>query len=146
MVTASSHRRATGIPVAELLSALFEYAAAPIAGERWTGKQIAARAAELGPVVVGESYLSQLRSGGAQHPSLWTVEALARAFEVDVVFFTNGFHDQYVRLPMRERVQWARYLWGDAQREAVAAEILQLPDTQQRAVFALIDILAHRDH
>lgn len=131
----------------ERLAALFEFLPGPsMSGGRWTATQISDRTAELGPVAVGKSYLSQLRSGWARHPSVWSMEALARAFEVDIAFFTNAFHDRYVSLPMRERVQLARYCWADAEREAVATDILQLPDAQQHAVFALVDILASRGH
>lgn len=143
-MTSSSRDGDTGMSVAELLSALFEHASGSLSGQGWTGKQIAARTAEFGPVAVGASYLSQLRVGGSRHPSVWAVEALARAFEVDVVFFTHAFHDHHVGLPMCERVQLARYLATGTTCEATIAALEDLPDAQQRAVLALIDILASR--
>ncbi|GAC67159.1 helix-turn-helix domain-containing protein [Gordonia soli] len=55
-------------------------------GRAYSAKSIAARSTERG-YRLGESYLSQLRSGKAKSPSFRTVEGIAAAFNVDVHYF-----------------------------------------------------------
>ncbi|MDF0531406.1 helix-turn-helix domain-containing protein [Tsukamurella sp. 8F] len=55
-------------------------------GRPYTAKAISQKAAALG-FKLGESYLSQLRSGKAKSPSFRTVEGIAAAFGVDIHFF-----------------------------------------------------------
>lgn len=146
-MTSPSRGRNGPVWLVERLAALFDHLpASSITGERMMASQIADRATKLGRVAVGESYLSQLRSGKARAPSVWTIEALALAFEVDISFFTNTFHDRHVSLSMCDRVHLARYLSASATWEATITDIEQLPEMQQRAVFTLIDLFATRDH
>ncbi len=62
----------------------------------YSAKAIAARSTERG-FRLGESYLSQLRSGKAKSPSFRTVEGIAAAFGVDVHYFLEDRAAQRTR-------------------------------------------------
>lgn len=65
-------------------------------GRAYSAKSIAARSSERG-FRLGESYLSQLRSGKAKSPSFRTVEGIAAAFGVDVHYFLEDRAAQRTR-------------------------------------------------
>ncbi|WP_250324578.1 helix-turn-helix domain-containing protein [Williamsia sp. CHRR-6] len=65
-------------------------------GRAYSAKAIAARSTERG-FRLGESYLSQLRSGKAKSPSFRTVEGIAAAFGVDVHYFLEDRAAQRTR-------------------------------------------------
>lgn len=65
-------------------------------GRAYSAKAIAARSTERG-FRLGESYLSQLRSGKAKSPSFRTVEGIAAAFGVDVHYFLEDREAQRTR-------------------------------------------------
>jgi transcriptional regulator with XRE-family HTH domain len=65
-------------------------------GRAYSAKAIAARSTERG-FRLGESYLSQLRSGKAKSPSFRTVEGIASAFGVDVHYFLEDRAAQRTR-------------------------------------------------
>lgn len=63
-------------------------------GGRWSVSEIARRSTDFG-YPISEAYLYQLRSGVKENPSLRHTEGLARAFGVDIRFFTD--RDVYER-------------------------------------------------
>lgn len=65
-------------------------------GRAYSAKAIAQRSTERG-FRLGESYLSQLRSGKAKSPSFRTVEGIAAAFGVDVHYFLEDRAAQRTR-------------------------------------------------
>lgn len=65
-------------------------------GRAYSAKAIAGRSTERG-FRLGESYLSQLRSGKAKSPSFRTVEGIAAAFGVDVHYFLEDRAAQRTR-------------------------------------------------
>ncbi len=65
-------------------------------GRAYSAKAIAARSTERG-FRLGESYLSQLRSGKAKSPSFRTVEGISAAFGVDVHYFLEDGAAQRTR-------------------------------------------------
>ncbi len=65
-------------------------------GRAYSAKAIAQRSTERG-FRLGESYLSQLRSGKAKSPSFRTVEGIAAAFGVDVHYFLEDGAAQRTR-------------------------------------------------
>ncbi len=74
-------------------------------GRAYSAKAIAALSTDHG-FRLGESYLSQLRSGKARSPSFRTVEGIAAAFGVDVHYFLEDraaqrTRDQIERMRMR---------------------------------------------
>ena len=106
----SSHRMASGSGVsaeggassnvdpglfARRLEELFRTVPGPN-GRAYSAKAIAQRSTERG-FRLGESYLSQLRSGKAKSPSFRTVEGIAAAFGVDVHYFLEDRAAQRTR-------------------------------------------------
>ena len=65
-------------------------------GRAYSAKAIAALSTDRG-FRLGESYLSQLRSGKAKSPSFRTVEGIAAAFGVDVHYFLEDHQAQRTR-------------------------------------------------
>jgi len=65
-------------------------------GRAYSAKAIAQRSTARG-FRLGESYLSQLRSGKAKSPSFRTVEGIAAAFGVDVHYFLEDGAAQRTR-------------------------------------------------
>jgi transcriptional regulator with XRE-family HTH domain len=65
-------------------------------GRAYSAKAIAQRSTSRG-VRLGESYLSQLRSGKAKSPSFRTVDGIAAAFGVDVHYFLEDSAAQRTR-------------------------------------------------
>lgn len=65
-------------------------------GRAYSAKAIAQRSTSRG-FRLGESYLSQLRSGKAKSPSFRTVEGIAAAFGVDVHYFLEDSAAQRTR-------------------------------------------------
>ncbi|GAB18581.1 hypothetical protein GOEFS_059_00150 [Gordonia effusa NBRC 100432] len=108
-------------------------------------KWISARTVRAGPVAVGESYLSQLRSGVALMPSFWTVEALAAAFDVDIAYFTAEFHHRYAHATVAERV-WRARADRTNHHYLLAQAMTDLPQQQQDDITTLIDLLHQQQH
>nr|WP_234974485.1 XRE family transcriptional regulator [Williamsia sterculiae] len=119
-------------------------------GRAFSAKAIAARSTERG-FRLGESYLSQLRSGKAKSPSFRTVEGIAAAFGVDVHYFLEDraaqrTRDQIdlMRLQADSNVQLAAFrlagLSGDS--VSVVNELIKVLRTQQGLPADPPDLLA----
>ncbi|MFW0789577.1 helix-turn-helix domain-containing protein [Gordonia sp. CPCC 205333] len=89
---------------------------------------------------VKESYLSQLRSGAANEPSLNAVRALAEAFDIDIVYFTRRYQTEHSEMSAAERVFDARRT-HNIECYRMAAAISELPEYYRASLRALIDIL-----
>lgn len=104
-------------------------------GRAYSAKAIAARSAERG-FRLGESYLSQLRSGKAKSPSFRTVEGIAAAFGVDVHYFLEDREAQRTR----DQIDLLR-LQADADVQRTALMLAGLPDDSVTIVRELIKVL-----
>lgn len=119
---------------AERLDELFRNVPDP-QGRRYTGSAIARRSTELG-FKLGESYLSQLRSGKARTPSFRTVEGIAAAFGVDVRFFLEDGGRQR----SRNEIDMMR-LQADRSIHDVAYKLAGLSESSVHIVHELIKVL-----
>lgn len=122
---------------AERLEQLFHTVPDP-SGRRYTGSAIARRSTELG-FKLGESYLSQLRSGKARTPSFRTVEGIAAAFGVDVRYFLEDDATQRTR----EEIDRLR-LEADTTVHEAAFRLAGLPEDSVHIVNELIKVLRVR--
>ncbi|MBN4925366.1 XRE family transcriptional regulator [Hoyosella rhizosphaerae] len=104
-------------------------------GRRFTGSAIARRSTELG-FKLGESYLSQLRSGKARTPSFRTVEGIAAAFGVDVRYFLEDAGKQRTQT----EIDMMR-LQADRSIHDVAYKLAGLPESSIHVVNELIKVL-----
>ncbi|AEF38724.1 hypothetical protein AS9A_0265 [Hoyosella subflava DQS3-9A1] len=119
---------------AERLEELFRSVPDP-SGRRYTGSAIARKSTELG-YKLGESYLSQLRSGKARTPSFRTVEGIAAAFGVDVRYFLEDAG----RRRNREDIDMMR-LQADRTIHEAAHRLAGLPESSITIVNELIKVL-----
>lgn len=122
---------------AERLEQLFRTVPDP-GGRRYTGSAIARKSTDLG-FKLGESYLSQLRSGKARTPSFRTVEGIAAAFGVDVRYFLEDEAAQRTR----EEIDRMRLEADPAVHEA-AHRLAGLPEDSVTIVNELIKVLRVR--
>ena len=108
-------------------------------GRPFTGKAIAHRATELG-FRLGESHLSQLRTGKAASPSFRTVEAIAAAFAVDIAYFLTPEaqertreHIHLMRMQSDPRVIAVafRHAGSDPRTAAMVDDLVRVLRTQQ---------------
>ncbi|GAB20121.1 hypothetical protein GOEFS_106_00170 [Gordonia effusa NBRC 100432] len=120
--------------LAELFDNTFRYDGSPV-----TATEIARRIAP-NRRAVKESYLSQLRNGIANEPSLKAVSALADAFDVDIAYFTVRFQMQHADISPAERVSRARVV-HNVECYRLASAIADLPLAQRNVVVSLIQIL-----
>ncbi|GAA1879322.1 MAG: XRE family transcriptional regulator [Williamsia herbipolensis] len=104
-------------------------------GRAYSAKAIAARSTERG-FRLGESYLSQLRSGKAKSPSFRTVEGIAAAFGVDVHYFLEDRAAQRTR----DQIDLLR-LQADADVQRTALMLAGLPSDSVTIVRELIKVL-----
>ncbi|WP_374116399.1 helix-turn-helix domain-containing protein [Hoyosella sp. YIM 151337] len=119
---------------AERLEELFRSVPDPT-GRRYTGSAIARKSSELG-YKLGESYLSQLRSGKARTPSFRTVEGIAAAFGVDVRYFLEDAGQRR----SRDEIDMMRLQADRTIREA-AHRLAGLPESSIVIVNELIKVL-----
>ncbi|MFT3901443.1 MAG: XRE family transcriptional regulator [Gordonia sp. (in: high G+C Gram-positive bacteria)] len=104
-------------------------------GRAYSAKAIAARSTERG-FRLGESYLSQLRSGKAKSPSFRTVEGIAAAFGVDVHYFLEDGAAQRTR----EEIDKLR-MQADADVQLAAFRLAGLSSDKVSVVNELIKVL-----
>lgn len=104
-------------------------------GRAYSAKAIAARSTERG-FRLGESYLSQLRSGKAKSPSFRTVEGIAAAFGVDVHYFLEDRAAQRTR----DEIDLMR-LQADTDVQLAAFRLAGLSSDSVTAVNELIKVL-----
>lgn len=104
-------------------------------GRAYSAKAIAARSTERG-FRLGESYLSQLRSGKAKSPSFRTVEGIAAAFGVDVHYFLEDRAAQRTR----DQIDLLR-LQADSDVQRTALMLAGLPSDSVTIVRELIKVL-----
>lgn len=107
-------------------------------GRPYSAKTIAQRAADRG-YRIGESYLSQLRSGKAKSPSFRTVEGLAAAFNVDIRHFLSDDSERRSRM----EIEQFRAL-ADPEVHRVAQRLAGLPKETVAVVDELVDVLHKR--
>ena len=122
---------------AQRLEELFRNVPGPD-GRPYTAKTIAKRAADRG-YRIGESYLSQLRSGKAKSPSFRTVEGLAAAFDVDIRHFLTGDGARRTQLEVEQFRAMA-----DPEVHRVAQRLAGLPKETVAVVDELVDVLHRR--
>jgi transcriptional regulator with XRE-family HTH domain len=104
-------------------------------GRAYSAKAIAQRSTARG-FRLGESYLSQLRSGKAKSPSFRTVEGIAAAFGVDVHYFLEDSAAQRTRTEIdRLRMQ------ADADIQLAAFRLAGLSSDKVTVVNELIKVL-----
>ncbi|WP_040796890.1 helix-turn-helix domain-containing protein [Nocardia higoensis] len=101
-------------------------------GRRYTADEIARRATEAG-YPISAVYVSQLRSGLKQNPSLKHAAGLAAAFGVDIRFFT----DEQAWQQGRQEIEYLR-LSTAPDLQAVAFRAM---DLSQQSLASLIDYL-----
>ncbi|MFB8005190.1 XRE family transcriptional regulator [Nocardia sp. NPDC056000] len=101
-------------------------------GHRYTADEIARRAAELGHSI-SAVYVSQLRSGLKQNPSLKHAAGLAAAFDVDIRFFTDD--ETWQR--GRQEIEYLRL----ATAPDIEALAFRAIDLSQQSLASLIDYL-----
>ncbi len=104
-------------------------------GRAYSAKAIAARSTERG-FRLGESYLSQLRSGKAKSPSFRTVEGIAAAFGVDVHYFLEDRAAERTR----DQIDLLR-LQADSDVQRTALMLAGLPSDSVTIVRELIKVL-----
>ncbi|MGU3291353.1 XRE family transcriptional regulator [Williamsia sp. M5A3_1d] len=104
-------------------------------GRAYSAKAIAARSTERG-FRLGESYLSQLRSGKAKSPSFRTVEGIAAAFGVDVHYFLEDRAAQRTR----DQIELMR-LQADSSVQVAAFRLAGLSSDSVFIVGELIKVL-----
>lgn len=104
-------------------------------GRAYSAKAIAARSTERG-FRLGESYLSQLRSGKAKSPSFRTVEGIAAAFGVDVHYFLEDRAAQRTR----DQIDLMR-LQADSNVQLAAFRLAGLSSDSVSVVNELIKVL-----
>ncbi|GAA2060781.1 helix-turn-helix domain-containing protein [Williamsia deligens] len=104
-------------------------------GRAYSAKAIAARSTERG-FRLGESYLSQLRSGKAKSPSFRTVEGIAAAFGVDVHYFLEDREAERTR----DQIDLMR-LQADADVQRTALLLAGMPSDSVTIVRELIKVL-----
>lgn len=104
-------------------------------GRAYSAKAIAARSTERG-FRLGESYLSQLRSGKAKSPSFRTVEGIAAAFGVDVHYFLEDRAAQRTR----DEIDLMR-LQADTNVQLAAFRLAGLSSDKVTVVNELIKVL-----
>lgn len=104
-------------------------------GRAYSAKAIAARSTERG-FRLGESYLSQLRSGKAKSPSFRTVEGIAAAFGVDVHYFLEDRAAQRTR----DEIDMMR-LQADTNVQLAAFRLAGLSSDSVTVVNELIKVL-----
>ncbi|MBB4134374.1 XRE family transcriptional regulator [Gordonia humi] len=107
-------------------------------GRPYSAKTIAQRAADRG-YRIGESYLSQLRSGKARSPSFRTVEGLAAAFDVDIRHFLTDEDSRRTR----DEIEQFRAM-ADPEVHRVAKRLAGLPKETIAVVDELVDVLHRR--
>ena len=104
-------------------------------GRAFTAKAIAQRSTALG-FRLGESYLSQLRSGKAKSPSFRTVEGISAAFGVDVHYFLEDEAAQRTR----DQIHLMR-LQADTKVQMAAFRLAGLSPDSVNMVNELIKVL-----
>ncbi|MFT4201186.1 helix-turn-helix domain-containing protein [Gordonia sp. (in: high G+C Gram-positive bacteria)] len=104
-------------------------------GRAYSAKAIARRSTDAG-FRLGESYLSQLRSGKAKSPSFRTVEGIAAAFGVDVHYFLEDRAAQRTR----EELDKLR-MQADADIQLAAFRLAGLSSDKVSVVNELIKVL-----
>lgn len=107
-------------------------------GKPYSAKTIAQRASDRG-YRIGESYLSQLRSGKAKSPSFRTVEGLAAAFDVDIRHFLTDESERRTRVEIEQFRAMA-----DPDVHRVAQRLAGLPRETVAVVDDLVDVLHRR--
>ena len=122
---------------ARRLDELFQNIPGP-GGRPYSAKTIAQRATERG-YRIGESYLSQLRSGKAKSPSFRTVEGLAVAFGVDIRHFQEDSRARRTRAEI-ERLRAD----ADPSIHQVAQRLSGLSKDSLDMVGDLVDVLRRR--
>ncbi|QLY28079.1 helix-turn-helix transcriptional regulator [Nocardia huaxiensis] len=101
-------------------------------GVRYTADEIARRANDLG-YPISAVYVSQLRSGLKQNPSLKHAAGLAAAFDVDIRFFTDD--EAWQR--GREEIEYLRL----ATAPGIEALAFRAMDLSKQSLASLIDYL-----
>lgn len=101
-------------------------------GNRYTAEEVARRANERG-YPISAVYVSQLRSGLKQNPSLKHATGLAAAFDVDIRFFTDD--EAWQR--GREEIEYLRL----ATAPGIEALAFRAVDLSQQSLASLIDYL-----
>ncbi|GAB09892.1 hypothetical protein GOARA_048_00940 [Gordonia araii NBRC 100433] len=104
-------------------------------GRAYSAKAIAQRSTERG-FRLGESYLSQLRSGKAKSPSFRTVEGIAAAFGVDVHYFLEDGAAQRTR----DEIDKLR-MQADADIQLAAFRLAGLSSDKVTVINELIKVL-----